>query len=208
MHDLLALLWQNDDALRDDAIVRAVVRPDIAIGPIALGMPASELLSAIEHGPKNERGRGLMFGDEHRAEVGSATGTVAHHLFNDDLPNGRLAWLEWAADQRTDRIIVARFVVGQSDFALAGAVGGVAAADALLAALRAALNAALGPGVERRSKHRRARCRPVDWVKGSAALTLGAAYMVGDRWHSHTAVVLEAFDTSWPDAMARWRMFR
>lgn len=205
MQDLLALLWQADDALRNDAIVRAVVRPDVAIGPIALGMPARELFSGIERGPRNERGRGLTLGDEHRVEVGYATGTEAHHLFNDELPVWRLAWLEWAADQRTDQIVVARFVVGQSGFAPAAASHAV---DGLLAALRVALDAALGPGVERRSKHRRAKCRPVDWVKGPAALTLGAAHMAGDRWHSHTAVVLEAFDTSWPDDMARWTMFR
>lgn len=205
MQDLLALLWQTDNALRDDAIVRAVVRPEVAIGSIAPGMPARELFAAIERGPTDERGDRLALGDEHRAEVGFASGTAAHHLVTETLPNGRLAWLEWAADLGTDRIVVARFVVGQTDFA---PIAPASSPDELLAALRVALDAALGPGVERRSKHRRARCRPVDWVKGTTALTLGAAYMGGGRWHSHTAVVLEAFDTSWPDPTARWKMFR
>lgn len=204
MNELFALLWKHDDALRDDDIVRALVRPEVALGPLSLGMPARELLAAIDQGPTNERGRRLTLGDEHRAEVGYATDTVAHHLIDDDFPNHRLAWIEWAADARTDRIVVARFVVGQSDFKGDASP----AADGLLAALRGALNTALGPGAERRSKHRRARCRPVDWAKGDGALTLGAAYMAGDRWHSHTAVVLEAFDTTWADPMARWTIFR
>lgn len=204
MNDLFALLWQHDDALRDDAIVRALVRPEVALGPLALGMPARELLAAHAQSPLNARGHRLMLGDEHRAEVGYPSDTVAHHLIDDDFPNHRLAWIEWAADARTDRIVVARFVVGQSDFKGDAST----AADGLLAALRSALDAALGRGVERRKKHRRARCRPVDWKKGDGALTLGAAYMAGDRWHSHTAVVLEAFDTTWPDPYARWSIFR
>ncbi len=202
MQDLLELIWKTDGALTDDAIIRTVVRPEVALGSVTLGMPVGEVFGAIERGPTNERGYRLQIGDEHRVEVGTASDTVAHHLYNEDRNTWRLAWLEWAADQRTNQLVVARFVVGVTSRAPSGGVLG------LLAGLRGALDAALGPGVERRSKHRRAVCRPVDWVKGTATLTLGAGYMTSDRWDDYTAIVLEAFDASWPDPTARWRMFR
>lgn len=198
MNDLLALLWQTDDDLRDDAIVRAIVRPEVAIGPVTLGATTRALRDAIDRGPRDARGFPLLIGDEHWSTVGTATGTTANHVIHQERPNRRLAWFEWAADERTDRLVVARFVVGHTDHA----------GDGLLRALRAALDAALGPGVERRAKHRRALCRPVDWTRDTATLTLGAAAMGGGHWHSHTAVVLEAFDTAWPDTTARWTMFR
>jgi hypothetical protein len=173
-----------------NAIIERVVRSDRGLGPITLGESGAGVLDRLSRLPVAQSGSHPQIEPDLVSLPGAASGTNAYHLVGDyslaydSIRPEPQCWLEWAADESTDKILEVRFcVISDQDCDIH---------EPLVAAFRQALDASHGPGTERKKKPAKHVVRPIDWWRDGAVLSVGSY-----QWRHYRLVVCELLEEAW-----------